>query len=93
MRSERGNRDRRPHLDRPRSQGRRKIIDIPFVQVAHDDKRHHAERYKSQLVAGAQKRGQEGQVSGGPKHVAVHLLPSILVAEVALLIGDIQRRA
>lgn len=65
--------------------GMQGALHLLFVEVTHNDEEDHTEADKRQLVAGAQQRGQQNEVGGLPEHIAMHLLPAILITQVALL--------
>ena len=58
---------------------------VLLVEIADHGQQDDAERDERDLVAGAHKRREEHGVAGRPEDVTVHLLPAVLVAQVALL--------
>ena len=54
------------------------------VQLAQDGEQDDEEHHHGQLGPGPDQGGEEERAGGGPEHVPVDLLPSVLVTQVPL---------
>ena len=66
-----------------------KIKSLLSVKFAHNGEANNNEYNRSQLITGADQRGQKSREVRRAEHIAMHLLPAVLIAQIAFHVVNV----